>query len=583
MIRTYTLEKGLKQGPEKLYAAGRLTMSYPYKEGKMEGLAYEYDEQERVTAEIRYINGKKNGPAKYLDNTGRVLSQGDHFDDYKEGKWTLFNYDELGRKVINTSTYAKGILNGPFTVYRRDSLIKGSYKNGMRDGFFKIYYSDKEWAADPQPEDTLPKNLLATGIYAYDEKDGPWALYKNGLVYQKGFYKTGQRSGQWRIYVFDPDTILSAIDSYESDRLNGVSTVYYKQGLKRIRCYQESEIEAGKMCLAQGYIRCKEVRTFAAGLLDGPCEMYDSANVLRFKGSYSHGRKTGVWTGAVLTGEDSAATATFYKTYKNDVLDGEYKELSNSGVLVTLGKYVENKKDGEWKYYWEDGSPHKTENYLTGRFNGKQVYYYRDGNKDTEYDYDVGTLTTVYIYDPMTKALDIRYELIARDDNSIRCRQFKFVNDSVKIKDFDYAASVKLAKYTQPLDFTNEFHSTLLSSNAGKGEANGFYGVLSTKGDTMEKGQYLHGRRTGTWHTYYSKDMLRVDITYKDDIKTDEFYYNLNKEKPYSGVFIKYYSNGQAQCEYTIKKGKRHGKSKEYSVSSRVTLEEEYENGVKIK
>ena len=108
------------------------------------------------------------------------------------------------------------------------TLLKGTYKNGKKDGLWT------EWDENGQKK--------SEGKFEDDKKDDLWKdYYENGQLQEEGHYKEGKYEGLW-IRYFD-NGILSIKGNYKDDKQDGFWKSYYDNGqLKYEWNYKEGEL-----------------------------------------------------------------------------------------------------------------------------------------------------------------------------------------------------------------------------------------------------------------------------------------------------------------------------------------------------
>jgi antitoxin component YwqK of YwqJK toxin-antitoxin module len=133
----------------------------------------------------------------------------------------------------------------------------------------------------------------------------------------------------------------------------------------------------------------------AAGKKDGPWKgYYDESRRIRYEGTFSHGKETGVFTfyddtkahnvyaTRDFSKSDGSAYTTFYTVKHNKVSEGNI-----------IGRDY----DGEWKYYHEDSPQIMTvEHYRDGKLEGKRTVYYKSGKVAEEATYTAGVKNGPY-------------------------------------------------------------------------------------------------------------------------------------------------------------------------------------------
>ena len=122
------------------------------------------------------------------------------------------------------------------------------------------------------------------------------------------------------------------------------------------------------------------------GKRQGIWRVYDGDGNLKFTGEFIDNKPTGEFkylypngkVKAILHYSDSGRVAYSTNYYLN-------------GNIMTLGKYIDQKKDSAWLYYTEeDGKLASEEHYLAGLKEGTWKVYYPEGNVAEEITYHSG-------------------------------------------------------------------------------------------------------------------------------------------------------------------------------------------------
>lgn len=144
-----------------------------YKDGKLHGEYFIYNEDGTLNVECKYVDGKIDG--KYLFRDGRFER------NYKNGlNHGLCMYYSDG--VILKENYENGVLHGKYSQTFRDGSphITKEYKNGKMDGKCVEYWDNRK--------------IRHIKEYSNGKQHGEYTLYyKNGKVRTKGTYANGKK------------------------------------------------------------------------------------------------------------------------------------------------------------------------------------------------------------------------------------------------------------------------------------------------------------------------------------------------------------------------------------------------------
>jgi antitoxin component YwqK of YwqJK toxin-antitoxin module len=247
---------GLPEGKWETYRYGKLYEKRNYKKGKLDGSVTAYgSDGTTVIAESTSSGGKRNGRyASYYANGTLEKEQ-----EYKEGKehGYLRTYDQDGN-IKWDCYYEDGKMHGQQTQLffsNAGNYVKiSNYEHGTLVGDYSELYEKGGIKEKGQ----------------YDEKGkktGKWIRKRKvGDIIDETEYANGEKNGQ-RITYYDDD-IISMIQTYKDDKLNGVT----KNNLKTRNIEREE--------------------TYVDGRLDGPFKVYhEDGKTVKSEGEYSGGYK----------------------------------------------------------------------------------------------------------------------------------------------------------------------------------------------------------------------------------------------------------------------------------------------------
>lgn len=343
------------------YADGKIRLTIPYKEGKKEGIAREYDREGNIITILEY---HKN----ILINRQKVNRRNQ--ENQKDGLWLEFYDDGKFRKEEN---YSNGLLDGYVREYDRNGNIKLVlyYKEGRLIDNNNVSNADSEtMPVDIRNIYDKNGNLLESGPYKNNIPVGLHRFYKEGKIVNSVIYdnngkkmsegivnEKGERVGTWK--NFYPDGKLQSEGNYFSNSRNGQWKFYYPNGsVEQIGSYRNGR-ESGQWnwYYPNGTLHREE--NYFNGKRDGPYVEYDENGKIIAQGQFLDGEKDGQW----------------------EIEVGDHKET---------GKYVLGLREGIWRYYYQNGKLRFEGNYTRGMANGKHKYYYQDGGIKEEQFYVMG-------------------------------------------------------------------------------------------------------------------------------------------------------------------------------------------------
>lgn len=378
----------VKQGLTKFYFKnGFEKKSIPFKDGREEGIGFEYDSTGMIITILEYkagfvkrqekINrrdkaGMKYGVWKEFYSTGIVKTECTYSQNKKNGYLKEYN---LKGELLNTTKYVDDELieNPPelarleiFKSYYDDGSVKseGTYRDGVPEGVFREFAEDGKITGAKIYKDGI---LTREGLYDERNKEqGPWKeFFPNGQLKGIGEYKDGMRIGEWNFN--HPNGKQEQKGRYDKKgKAQGTWKWFY---------------ETGKLLREEVYLN--DVRD---GIM---VEYSDSGNVIT-KGRYIDGLKEDEWIYELGDYKEIG-------NYKAGRRDGIWKHYYvPSGKLRFEGNYIDDNPDGKHTYYYPNGKVQQTGKYIVGRKEGNWEYYGEDGLKqltilfkdDVEIKYD---------------------------------------------------------------------------------------------------------------------------------------------------------------------------------------------------
>ncbi|GAB1444762.1 MAG: toxin-antitoxin system YwqK family antitoxin [Cyclobacteriaceae bacterium] len=121
-------------------ASGNISQSGLVEDGKRIGNWTEYSPNGIVKSVVSYVNGKKEGLALEINNSGQLEKQMMYHSDQLHGIYKEYKYTTLKEE----RNYQNGKLEGIVKVYYDNGKImeEGAYQNGTRHGVSKWYDQD---------------------------------------------------------------------------------------------------------------------------------------------------------------------------------------------------------------------------------------------------------------------------------------------------------------------------------------------------------------------------------------------------------------------------------------------------------
>jgi len=220
------LEDGNRNGPWKdYYADGTLKAEGNYDNGKQVGEWKFYHQNGKIEQTGKFgKTGKLEGTWKWYFDGGQLLREEHYRNGLKDGMST--EYDETG-KVVTEGEFVDGNEDGSWFELIGDNYLRGTYRDGMRNGMWYYYYLDRK-------ENVTDSICYYKGSFIEDNPDGKHIWYwENGKLKDEGNYVNGRKEGDW--YKYNYDGTLFMVITYK----NGVETRY--DGVKIKPPYEKEE------------------------------------------------------------------------------------------------------------------------------------------------------------------------------------------------------------------------------------------------------------------------------------------------------------------------------------------------------
>ena len=400
----------------------------------------------------------------------------------------VFTQEQINPNGYNAILYPNGKVSS-----------EGWMKNGQPEGFWRTFYP----TGIIKSEGKRKNHLL----------DSTWIFFtETGDTLQKINYVLGKRNGYTVTYrtsqLKDPinkGSILSE-ELFVNDIKEGISRYYYDKGNLKEEVFFSNNKRHGSAKEYDEKGLLITLQTFNKGIL---------TERERINRKDKDGLKQGVWRTYY---ENNKIKSELY--YKDDVLNGPYKEYDENGLLLTVLNYS----------------------------NGKVL----ESNDTADLD--------VEIRNEYDESGNLIYSGSYHDNIPIGIHRI-----------YDETGKVKTAKLYN--DFGNLIGEGIITNEGMKeGEWNDYY----IDGTLKAKGNYLSNLRTGKWGFYYKNGSVEQRGSYKngkeeglwewyyenESIKRQEEYYNGKEE----GEYIEYdtsgnivvsgkYFDGQKEGAWTIKAG----------------------------
>lgn len=364
-------ENDIKQGlTTYYYPDSTIYKTINFVDGREDGLAKEYTEDGRVVTLTTFrkgfvvsrerINrldaqGRKQGLWKFFHENGEVRLEGKYTNDLRDGYFK--EYDEDGR-LLATTKWVEGEKQENATELVRLEVLKDyypdgsiktlqTYRNGVPHGVRREYDREGNITAGYLYDDG---GKVAEGITREDGvKEGEWKhFFKDGFLRAEGKYNDGKKVGKWVYY--HPNGKIEQTGNYDQQgRLQGRWVWYYPSGeILREENYIDgladglmTEYREDGSIIAEG--------EYIEGMEEGPWIFQYGDH--REEGSYSYGLRNGIWKYYYPDG-----SLRFEGEFIDGNPNGKHLYYWDNGNIKDEINYLMGMKDGEWRKYNYDGT-----------------------------------------------------------------------------------------------------------------------------------------------------------------------------------------------------------------------------------
>jgi antitoxin component YwqK of YwqJK toxin-antitoxin module len=493
------------------------------------------------------------------------------------------------------------------------NLVNGQENSSLQDGFQVFRYPNGTVSSEGIIKNGKPegfwKSYYVTGVKKSEGKrtnfllDSIWIFYDQaGDTTEKINYLYGKKNGWYFKYKKDPAAGVYkwSRELFAGDRKEGISFIYYPEGkVQQTIAYNGGKKEG----LSKEYDKEGNIIT----LLEYNNDFLISRE--KINRTDNKGLKQGSWKDFYPNGGIKSE-----KSYKDDLLNGYYKEYDNRGKLVLTmlyenGSIVKNKVEDEPDI--EIVNKHDQDGKLiySGPYRNKiPVGIHRDYGKDGKvinaYVYnDNGLLVSEGIVDEAGnrngkwKDLYPNGKVMAEGQFSDNRKTgvWKFYSISGKV---EQTGSYNNGRPDGLWQWYYDNNSLLREEEYFQGKRDGSFIEYSVTGDIITQGQYSDGEKNDDWK-YKSGDNMEVgkyilglrDGVWKsyypeDKIKSKGSWVQGNPD----GSHIFYYEDGRVKEEQYYEMGIREKTWKKFDEKGTVLLTVTYKkdvevsiNGVKIK
>ncbi len=346
---------GVKNGETVVYKPnGKPRITGYYKNGKMDSLWIERFITSDETYQIKnFKKGEKSGSYEEYNLNGDLNIKGQYFNGKKNGEWI---YYFVNNNIDMQGFFKEDQQHGYWKFYYPKGQVyyEGNFINGQKDGEWKFFYNNG--------------NIWKNGIYSHDQKNGLWTtLYENGDKSMEGEFKFDLENGAWKSWYENGQ--LKDNGFYNEGKMDAHWDGYYKSGQIKYSGDYENDYKINKWTYWSIKGKIIEIRNYK--VITNKSALIPDENRL-VKKSVSHGQwiKYSEYDGSIKSienynnGKLNGVAKYFHPggvitsrevSYKNGLLDGNYKAFNRKGNLISVAGYKNNKKHGDMKVFSKRG------------------------------------------------------------------------------------------------------------------------------------------------------------------------------------------------------------------------------------
>jgi uncharacterized protein len=458
---------------------------------------------------------------------------------------------------------------------------QGMMKNGKPEGFWKSYYVtgilkaegkrtnfmlDSIWLFYDQAGDTTEKIS-----FLYGKKNGWYFKYgkdpmKGVYIISKELFAGDKKEGI--SYIFYPDGKIKQTFAYENGKKDGLSKEYDKEGnivtlieynndflitREKINRIDSKGLKQGswKEFYPNGGIKCE--KTYKDDMLNGYYKEYDNRGRLNLTMLYDNG-----------------------SIVKNKVDDAPDIEIVNKhddeGKLIFSGPFRNNIPVGIHREYGKDGKVNNSYVYNdnglmvsqgivdeAGNRNGKWKDLYPDGKTEAEGQYSDNRKTGIWKF----YGKDGKMEQTGAYNNGRPDGIWKwYYENNNLLREEEYFQGKRDGTYTE---YSNE-GTIIAQGQYSDSEKNGEWKFISA--NNTEIGKYILGLKDGLWKSYFNDGKLRTKGNYVQG----------NPD----GQHVIYYENGKLKEEQFYEMGIRTRTWRKYDEDGKLILTITYKNDMEV-
>lgn len=240
----------------------------------------------------------------------------------------------------------------------------------------------------------------------------------------------------------------------------------------------------------------------------------------------------------------------------NNILHGHYISYFLNGKVESKGQFTNDETSGVWEFFYETGVLKMRGILFKGMNYGLWEYYFENGKKSME----------GIIYG---KKREGEWKMYYENGELRETGEYSN-NQRSGIWKFYFEDGVLKGSCEYENDFGKHieyYHSgKVLGTGPKTGTTNtGHWRYFQEDGSLQAEGNFIKGRKHGTWYTYYPSGKIASEGAYEDD-------------QP-SGTWTYYFEDGTISSAGAFAEGKKEGQWKSYSQNGSIKSEATFKSG----
>lgn len=562
--------------------------AYPYKKGKLDGLATIYAGDGAKLAEEHWKDGARHGLRVEYYADGGKKSETFYVHGLITGQATVWDEKE---KMIAKSDYVGGLLHGTQSEFYSDGTVKKTHLVlGKRHGKEVIVYGPTKVRAE-----TLFENGKKEGRALQFSQSGTLigeGMWHKGLPVGAHFLKFENGSVESIVKYDDKGVLKEPLRRYSKEGkivfegdIEGTFQEWYDNGqLKRKICQKDGAFDGEqKSYFPSGRVQLQA--HFSHGVRDGATqEWYENGQAVAsftFKNGKKEGKGESYYNNGQLSQEAFFVDGVprdsqfFWHAngkkkaeihYKNKKIDGARLMWDEAGVPILQEYYEEDTPCGSWKEWYGKDKPKSSKTFVKGRLEGSCTTFYEDGLPCETYFYKNGLLEgeqrQFYPLNSMPKQLLQRLEVYKDGKLHGTCKKY-WENGQLQMA-VTYSNGMLDGKKTiydpsGAIIFDGTYEKGLLCGKMVQKKENG----------RREIQYFKNGIPEGEQTIYFSQDEA------PGKIKAYEATYEKGKLE---GKATHYYVSGAPKAAMPYKNGKLNGVASSYNEEGKLLVTIHFEN-----